>query len=418
MVAAGGAPQHAKAGRAAKNAAPRCTPPVGTARNSPTRASTSSAKKRLQGVQSPASVDRTAAATTAASSTSWPAIRIDSRRRVLCSDGTSAIAFTPNSASVMPARRLNNAARGLDPRMAAMRLADDVAAALADGRPVVALESTLIAHGLPRGRNLEVARELEAAVRAEGAVPATIAVVDGVARIGLDAAALEALALGGGFVKAGVRDLAPVLAARGSAATTVASTSHLAALSGIRLFATGGLGGVHREARESWDESADLTTLAATGLTIVCAGVKSILDVQATLERLETLNVCVLGYRTERFPGFYLADSGFPVPWRVDTPEEVASVMRIQVALGLADRAIVVANPLPEAEQVDPELHDRVLAEALAAAAEKGIRGGATTPFLLDRFHRETGGVTLEANVALVRRNAVLAARIAAAAAA
>ena len=165
-------------------------------------------------------------------------------------------------------------------------------------------------------------------MRAAGAVPATIAVVDGVARVGLDDAALEALALGGDFAKAGVRDLAPVMARGGSAATTVASTSHLAALAGIRVFATGGLGGVHREARESWDESADLTTLAATGVTIVCAGVKSILDVGATLERLETLNVCVLGYGTDRFPGFYLADSGFPVPWRVDSPEEVAAVMR------------------------------------------------------------------------------------------
>jgi pseudouridine-5'-phosphate glycosidase len=299
-----------------------------------------------------------------------------------------------------------------------LRIDPEVADAIATGAPVVALESTLIAHGLPRGRNLEVAHELESVVRAEGAVPATIAVVDGEARIGLDAAALEAMALGGGFTKAGVRDLAPVMAAGGSAATTVASTSHLAAQAGITVFATGGLGGVHREARESWDESADLTTLAGTGVTIVCAGVKSILDVRATLERLETLNVCVLGYGTDRFPGFYLADSGFPVPWRVDSPEEVAAVMRTQAGLGLGDRAIVVANPLPAGEQVDPELHDRVLADALAAAAEQGVTGGATTPFLLDRFHRDTGGATLEANVALVRRNAALAARIAGAAAA
>ena len=298
-----------------------------------------------------------------------------------------------------------------------MQLADDVAAALGDGRPVVALESTLIAHGLPRGRNLEVARELEAVVRAEGAVPATIAVVHGVPRIGLDDEALEAVALGYGFVKAGVRDLAPVIARGGSAATTVASTAHLAARAGIRVFATGGLGGVHREARESWDESADLTTLAATGITVVCAGVKSILDVEATLERLETLNVVVLGYGTDRFPGFYLADSGFPAPARVESPEEVAAVMAAQAELGLGGRGIVVANPLPAAEQVDPALHDRVLRESLAAAAAQGVRGGATTPFLLDRFHRETGGVTLEANIALVRRNAVLAARIAAAAA-
>jgi len=298
-----------------------------------------------------------------------------------------------------------------------MRIADEVAAALGEGRPVVALESTLIAHGLPRGRNLEVARELESAVRDEGAVPATIAVVDGVPLIGLDDDALEALALGSGFVKAGVRDLPAVVARGGSAATTVASTSHLAALAGIRVFATGGLGGVHREARESWDESSDLTTLAVTGITVVCAGVKSILDVGATLERLETLNVVVLGYATDKFPGFYLSDSGFPVPARVETPEEVAAVMAARAQLGLGDRAVIVANPLPESEQVHPELHDRVLAAALAAAEEQGIRGGATTPFLLDRFHRETGGVTLEANVALVRRNAVLAARIAAAAA-
>jgi len=298
-----------------------------------------------------------------------------------------------------------------------LRIDPEVADALASGEPVVALESTLIAHGLPRGRNLEVASELEGVVRAEGAVPATIAVVAGEARVGLDAGALEEMALGGGFAKAGVRDLAPVMAAGGSAATTVASTAHLAARVGIGVFATGGLGGVHREARESWDESADLTTLASTGVTVVCAGVKPILDVRATLERLETLNVCVLGYGTDRFPGFYLADSGFSVPWRVDTPEEVARVMRMQAALGLADRAIVVANPLPSDQQVDPELHDRVLAEALAAAAAEGISGGATTPFLLDRFHRETAGATLEANVVLVRRNAALAANVARAAA-
>ena len=297
-----------------------------------------------------------------------------------------------------------------------LRIAPAVADTLASGGPVVALESTLIAHGLPRGRNLEVAHELEGVVRAAGAVPATIAVVEGVVRVGLDEATLADLALGGGFAKAGVRDLAPALARGASAATTVGSTAHLAARAGIRVFATGGLGGVHRAARESWDESADLFGLATTGITIVCAGVKSILDVGATLERLETLSVCVLGYGTDRFPGFYLADSGFPVPWRVDSPEQVAAVMRIQSELGLERRAIVVANPLPEAEQVDPALHARVLADALAAAAAQGVRGGVTTPFLLERFHRETAGATLAANIALVRRNAELAARIACAA--
>jgi pseudouridine-5'-phosphate glycosidase len=295
-------------------------------------------------------------------------------------------------------------------------IAPEVAEALASGVPVVALESTLIAHGLPAGRNLEVARELERAVRDEGAVPATIAVVGGSVRVGLDDAELERMALGGGFVKAGVRDLAPVVARGGDAATTVASTAYLAALAGIRLFATGGLGGVHRAARESWDESADLTTLAATGVTVVCAGVKSILDVGATLERLETLSVTVLSYGSDTFPGFYISDSGFPAPWRVDSPAEVAAVMRAQDALGLERRAIVVGNPLPAADQVDPELHDRVLADALAAADAAGVRGGATTPFLLDRFHRETAGATLTANVAIVLRNAALAARIATAA--
>ena len=299
----------------------------------------------------------------------------------------------------------------------ALRIAPEVADALASGGPVVALESTLIAHGLPRGRNLEVAHELEDVVRAAGAVPATIAIVTGTVRIGLDEATLSDLALGGGFAKAGMRDLAPALAGGASAATTVGSTAHLAARAGISVFATGGLGGVHRAARESWDESADLFGLATTGITIVCAGVKSILDVGATLERLETLSICVLGYGTDRFPGFYLADSGFPVPWRVDSPEQVAAVMRIQSELGLERRAIVVANPLPEAEQVDPALHARVLADALAAAAAQGVRGGATTPFLLERFHRETAGATLAANIALVRRNAELAARIACAAA-
>ena len=297
----------------------------------------------------------------------------------------------------------------------AVRIAPEVADALGAGGPVVALESTLIAHGLPRGRNLEVARELEDVVRREGAVPATIAVVNGAVRIGLDGPALEALALGEDFAKAGLRDLAPVLARGGSAATTVASTAHLAARTGIRVFATGGLGGVHRQARESWDESADIPTLARTRIAVVCAGVKSILDVGATLERLETLNVVVLGFRTDRFPGFYLADSGFPVPWRVDSAEEAAAVVRARAALG-SEAAIVVANPLPETEQLDPELHARVLADGLAAAQRAGATGKDATPFLLDFFHRETGGASLEVNVRIVLRNAGLAARIAAAA--
>jgi pseudouridylate synthase len=293
----------------------------------------------------------------------------------------------------------------------------EVAGALRAGRAVVALESTLIAHGLPAPDNLRVAREAEAAVRAAGAVPATIAVVGGEVRIGLDDPALEAIALGDGVVKAGVRDLAPAVARGTDAATTVASTAHLAARAGIAVFATGGLGGVHRGARESFDESADLTTLAQTGVVVVCAGVKSILDVAATLERLETLNVTVVGYGTDAFPGFYLADSGHRVPWRVDSPEEVAALMRARDAVGLGGRAIVVANPLPGFDQLDPALHDRVLRDSLDAAAAAGIAGRDVTPFLLERFHRETGGASLRANVRLVVRNAELAGRIAVAAA-
>jgi pseudouridylate synthase len=292
----------------------------------------------------------------------------------------------------------------------------EVGDALRDGRGVVALESTLIAHGLPAPDNLRVAREAEAAVRAAGAVPATIAVVAGAVRIGLDDAALSAIALRDGVIKAGVRDLAPAVARGIDAATTVASTAFLAARAGIPAFATGGLGGVHRGARDTWDESADLTTLGRTGIVVVCAGVKSILDVAATLERLETLNVTVAGYRTDAFPGFYLSDSGHPVGWRVESAEEVAAMVRARDALGLADRAIVIANPLPADEQLDPALHDRVLRESLDAAATAGIAGRDVTPFLLDRFHRETGGASLQANVRLVLRNAELAGRIAVAA--
>jgi pseudouridylate synthase len=289
-----------------------------------------------------------------------------------------------------------------------MRYTREVSEALDEGRPVVALESTLIAHGLPRPENIEIARLIEGTVREEGAVPATLAIVDGMVRIGLDGEALEAIAADG-VAKCSARDLPVVMARRETGATTVAATATLAVRAGIGVFATGGLGGVHREARESWDESADLTTLGQTPITVVCAGVKSILDVEATLERLETLNVTLLGYQTDRFPGFYLADSGFPVPWRVDSPAEVADVAHARAELGLG--AIVVAQPIDE--ELDAELHDRVLREGLEAAAREGVRGKDVTPFLLDRFHRETGGASLEANVRLVLRNAALAAQIA-----
>jgi pseudouridine-5'-phosphate glycosidase len=293
-----------------------------------------------------------------------------------------------------------------------VRVHPEVADALASGRPVVALESTIIAHGLPRPDNLRVAREIEDAVRSHGAVPATIAVLAGDVVVGLDDDALNTLASADGVAKCGVRDLAPAVAAGAHGATTVAATSHIAALAGIRVFATGGLGGVHRGARDSFDESADLSTLARVGICVVCAGVKSILDIPATLERLETLNVTVLGYRTGTFPAFYLNDSGLPVGWRVETPAEAAAVLRSREALQVPG-AVVVANPLPEDEQVDPALHDRVLRKGLEAAAEQGIAGRDVTPFLLERFHSQTGGESLRANVRLVLRNAALAAEIA-----
>jgi pseudouridylate synthase len=293
------------------------------------------------------------------------------------------------------------------------QVAPEVAEALADGRPVVALESAIVTHGLPRPRNLEVARQVEEAVREGGAVPATIAVVAGEARVGLDDQALGDLAERGDVVKCGVRDLAPLAARGGHGGTTVGATAHLAARAGIRVFATGGLGGVHRGARESWDESADLETLARIGIVVVCAGVKSILDVGATLERLETLNVTVVGFGTDRFPGFYLSDSGHPVPWRVESAAEVASVVRARDGLGTEGGAVVVANPLPLDQQLDPELHDRVLADGFAAAEAAGVSGKDVTPFLLDHLARETSGASLEANVRLVVRNARLAAEIA-----
>jgi pseudouridylate synthase len=296
-------------------------------------------------------------------------------------------------------------------------VAAEVAEALAAGQPVVALDSTIIAHGLPRPGNARIAREIEDAVRAGGAVPATIALVDGRVRVGLDEAGLEAIAAREDVVKCSARDL-PLAAARGATgATTVAATAHVAARAGIELFATGGLGGVHREARDTWDESADLFALARTGVCVVCAGVKSILDVPATLERLESLGVAVAGYGTDRFPGFYLADSGHDVAWRIDTPQEAAAVLRARRELALDGAALVVANPLAPGEQLDPELHRRVLEDALAAAERGGVRGRDVTPFLLARFHAETAGESLAVNVRLVLRNAELAARIAAAAA-
>ncbi len=293
-----------------------------------------------------------------------------------------------------------------------LRLSPAVEAAQQAGTPIVALESTIIAHGLPRPRNLGVARELEAVVRGEGACPATIAVLDGVAHIGLDKDQLVRVADDPSLRKLGQRDLPVAQALGASGATTVSATAWLAAAAGIKVFATGGLGGVHRGFAESFDESADLAVLSRTPITVVSAGVKSILDVAATLERLETLSVTVVGFATTSFPGFYLHSSGHPLDWAVTTPAEVAAIMRRQEALGLGS-ALLIANPVPAAEQLDPELHDRALAEALAAAARDGIRGPRLTPYLLSALVRLTDGAALEANLAAVKGNARLGAQIA-----
>jgi pseudouridine-5'-phosphate glycosidase len=290
----------------------------------------------------------------------------------------------------------------------AFTVSDEVAAALADRRPVVALESTIISHGL---RNHEAALEFEAILRDSGVTPATIAVLDGVPRIGLDAEGVRRISEEE-LAKASVRDLPIIAAAGSSAATTVAATSHLASLAGIRVFATGGLGGVHRGANETFDESADLSTLAVTPITVVSAGVKSVLDIAATLERLETLSIPVIGYGTTVFPSFWLRESAFTLDWSVDDAAQVAAVMRAQDALGHG-QGIVVANPIPLEQQWDPAEHDRVLALALAEAEVAGVSGKAVTPFLLLRIVELSGGRSLEVNLDLARNNVRVAGEIA-----
>lgn len=294
----------------------------------------------------------------------------------------------------------------------ALRMSDEVAEAFAVGHPVVALESTIISHGLPRPENMRIAAEVQDIVRSRGAVPATIAIVDGEVWIGLDDDRLEQVATRSEFVKVSVRDIAIVAATGGCGATTVAATSHLAHRAGIPVFATGGLGGVHRQARESWDESADLTTLSMTPTTVVCSGVKSILDVGATLERLETLNISVVGYQSNAFPGFYVSDSGYEVDSRVEDEFAAADIMIARTALGIPS-GLLIANPLPQEAQLDPDLHERVLREGLGLARERNIAGKDVTPFLLDHFHRATHGASLVVNEQIIVRNAELAARIA-----
>jgi len=287
----------------------------------------------------------------------------------------------------------------------------EVQAALDAGKPVVALESTIISHGLPRPQNLGAAKEFEEILRSNGVTPATIAILDGVPQIGLDTVGVERIA-NEDLTKASVRDI-PILAARKeSGATTVAATAHLASLAGIRVFATGGLGGVHRGASTTFDESADLSTLAVTNITVVSAGVKSVLDISATLERLESLSVPVIGWQTKEFPAFWLTKSGLTIDWSLETTDQIAQVMKAQDELGHG-QGIVIANPIPEALQWDPAEHDRVLQIAFKAAAAAGIHGKSVTPFLLGFIVEESKGRSLEVNLDLARNNVRLAGEIA-----
>ncbi len=286
----------------------------------------------------------------------------------------------------------------------------EVAEALKSGKPIVALESTIISHGLPRPSNLTVAREVEEIVRSRGAVPATIAVLDGIVHIGLTDNQLVDIANRDDIAKASSRDLAIVAASGKSAATTVAATARLAVLAGIHVFATGGLGGVHRGANETFDESADLTALSQLDITIVCAGVKSILDVAATLERLETLAIGVVGFKTKNFPGFYLTDSGFTIEHQVDSAEEIAAVIAQRVALK-TNNGLVVANPV--VKEMDRTRHDAILKSGLEGAEKAGIHGKYVTPFLLEHFHTASEGESLKVNIDIIKSNSALAADIA-----
>jgi pseudouridine-5'-phosphate glycosidase len=293
----------------------------------------------------------------------------------------------------------------------AIKLSAEVSAAIKAGKPIVALESTIISHGLPRPSNLEVALECERIVRDAGAVPATIALLDGKILVGLERAELEAIANRDDISKASIRDLAIIIAAGKSAATTVAATAHIAAMAGIHVFATGGLGGVHRGANESFDESADLTALANVDMTMICAGVKSILDVPATLERLETLAISLVGYKTNAFPGFYLTDSGYTLEHRVDSPAEIATIIKARAAVGTLNKALVVANPV--VKEMNKSRHDEILKSGLEKAEKQGVIGKDVTPFLLEHFHTTSQGESLAINTEIIKANCLLGAQIA-----
>jgi pseudouridine-5'-phosphate glycosidase len=287
----------------------------------------------------------------------------------------------------------------------------EVAASLKSGAPIVALESTIISHGLPRPSNLAVAQEVEEIVRAHGATPATIAILNGVVHVGLESDQLHEIANRDDISKASIRDLAIISAGGLSAATTVAATSHIARLAGISVFATGGLGGVHRGANETFDESADLGALGKLDIAIVCAGVKSILDVGATLERLESLSIGLAGYQTNAFPGFYLTDSGFTLEHRVDSAEQIAAVIKARRELKTDSTSLIIANPVKE--EMDRGRHEAILASGLASASTQGITGKDVTPFLLEHFHTASKGESLKVNIEIIKSNSALAADIA-----
>jgi pseudouridine-5'-phosphate glycosidase len=293
----------------------------------------------------------------------------------------------------------------------AIKLSAEVSAAIKAGKPIVALESTIISHGLPRPSNLEVALECERIVRDAGAVPATIALLDGKILVGLERFELEAIANRDDISKASIRDLAIIIAQGKSAATTVAATAHIAAMAGIHIFATGGLGGVHRGANESFDESADLTALANVDMTMICAGVKSILDVPATLERLETLAISLVGYKTTAFPGFYLTDTGYTLEHRVDSPAEIAAIIKARKEVGTLSKALVVANPV--VKEMDKARHDEILKSGLEKADKQGVVGKDVTPFLLEHFHTTSKGESLAINTEIIKANCLLGAQIA-----
>jgi pseudouridine-5'-phosphate glycosidase len=293
-------------------------------------------------------------------------------------------------------------------------IAPEVAAATAEGRPIVALESTIVAHGMPYPQNLATAQAVETIVRAGGAVAATIAILDGRLKVGLGVAELERLARAQDMAKASTRDIAYLVATRGNGATTVAATMRIAALAGIRVFATGGIGGVHRGAATSFDVSADLTELATSAVAVVSAGAKSILDIGATLETLETLSVPVVVYRADEFPAFYSRASGHKAPLRLDEVQDIARLMRAKWALRLAG-GISVANPIPIEHEIPAATIERAIETALQEMTARGIAGTEATPFMLAKVNEITGGDSLKANIALIENNARLAAEIAAA---